>query len=412
LGALAEAGARDPVAWRAAILDAAGTARADGAAPPEVRAAALRALGALADPVLAPLFARGLADAADEVSEAAAGALARLGAAALPVVLVAARFGSRRARDAALEVVRDLDAGPAACDDLIERELEELGATLARRAAATALGSPAGRLFALRLGERAGEIRRTLALVVEVRVGDRRIGRAAEGLGGDARARARALESLDALLSRPLAARVVPALEDGAEVVPTDLDDALRAELGGTDPLARLLAVHALPPKDRGRLREAIRAAASAGATSADPVRLLTRLTNPEDPDVPRSVETMVFLKEIHIFSELEPSQLAELAAVCAWETLGAGDHLEPDGLVVVASGRLGEHGPGAVVGAGALFGDPAPGPLEATEKSRVLTLARADFARAVDDLPAIGLAICRVLHRRQAEPPRAPFSP
>jgi hypothetical protein len=383
--ALARAGARGP------ILAAAAEALDDG--PVEVRAAALAALGALAEPRLAPLYARALADRTDEVRDAAAAALVRLGAAALPALLVAARFGRRSARHAALEALRDLEARPG--EDLVDSELTALRSVSGRRRALAGLGArPAGRLFLDRLDERRAEVARTLLLTIEVVVGDRNIGRAAESLPSP-----RALEALDALLPRGIARRVLPALEDEAPDVP-EADAALRAELAGDDPLARVLLVRALGAEARAHLRDAIRAAARAGADDLDPARLLSRVHNEEDSDVPRSVDTMLFLREIALFSELTPSQLAELAAACAWVTVGPGERVEPDGLVVVASGALGAAGPGSVVGAAALFGDPAPPPLVATERTRLLRLSRAAFERAVEDTPAIAIGICRVLQR------------
>src|SRR5262249_3991519 len=135
-----------------------------------------------------------------------------------------------------------------------------------------------------------------------------------------------------------------------------------------------------------------IRAAARAGADDLDPVRLLARVHTEEDSDVPRSVDTMLFLREIALFSELTPGQLAELAGACSWETVAPGDRIEIDGLVVVAA---------AVHAPAPLFGDPAPPPLVAATRARVLRLSRAAFERAVEDTPAIAIGICRVLGRK-----------
>jgi hypothetical protein len=315
---------------------------------------------------------------------------------------VAARFGGRAARDAALETLRELETSSGEHDDLIEAERAELETTAQRRWALAPLGDrPAGRLLLERLDERRAEIARTLLLVVEVRVGNRAVGAVVARLG---LARARALEALDALLPRGLARRVLPALEDGpadAGADPPTLDEAVRAELAGGDALARVLLVSALGGEGRAQLREAIRAAARAGADDLDPLRLIARVhAEKEEPDVPRSVDTMVFLHALPLFTELLPSQLAELAAACVWETVGAGEQVEIDGLVAVASGQVGEHGAGSVVGAAALFGEPAPAPLSTVEKSRILRLTRPAFERAVEDNPRIAIGICRALAR------------
>src|SRR5262249_43707460 len=105
-------GALAPAAGRRAGPEAAPGAR-HGAAEPGPdggRPAASAAPGPLVEPRRAPLFARALADRTDAVRDAAAAAIARLGAAGLPALLVAARFGRRSARHAALETLRELES--------------------------------------------------------------------------------------------------------------------------------------------------------------------------------------------------------------------------------------------------------------------------------------------------------------
>src|SRR5262249_6658875 len=142
---------------------------------------------------------------------------------------------------------------------------------------------------------------------------------------------------------------------------------------------------------ERAALRATIRAAAEGAAASAETVPLLERLHDKlesEADDMPRSVETMLFLQRAYLFAELTPGQLGELAAVAAWETLAPGDGIEPEGLVLVASGRrgeAGEHGRGAVLGVAALLGDPISQARVATERARILRLSRHDFERVVE---------------------------
>ena len=136
-----------------------------------------------------------------------------------------------------------------------------------------------------------------------------------------------------------------------------------------------------------------------------DPVRLIARVhrhpKESDETDMPRSVETMLFLQKVDLFAELLPTELADLAAAGTWETLAAGETLEPDGLVLVATGRLGPAGPGQAIGKGALFGEPPPTPVTASERSRILRIGSADFRRTVTDNPGIALGICRSLYRR-----------
>jgi CRP-like cAMP-binding protein len=69
----------------------------------------------------------------------------------------------------------------------------------------------------------------------------------------------------------------------------------------------------------------------------------------------------------------------------------------------------VGELGPGEPFGEMALFEDaPRSATVIAREKSRIGRIERADFEALVDDIPAIALAICRVLSRRVREQTRA----
>ncbi len=389
--------------------------------PPPVRAAALAALGGLRDPRLAPVLARALAARDDEVRDAAATALAALGVAALPILLSAARFGRRVARDAALDLLGELSVSPAALDDLVDAELGALGATaLHRHVLADAAGeTAAGSLLLARLDERQAEIGRTLLLVIQARE-PRATGAVRRALAArEPRARAQALEALDAVLPRTLALRVIPELDDvpaehraaraadALGAIPS-ADEVIRAELAGGDLVARLILVRALG-HTRAAHRASIRDAAGASIGDADPVRLLRRIHQhqpPEqEPDVPGVVEAMNSLREIDLFRELLPSQLAALAEVASWESHPAGDEIAAhDGVVMVYAGRVraGEEeiGPGGHFGAPSLFGAAAAPAALALERSRVVRLGRSDFEEVVEDNPAIALAICRVLAR------------
>jgi CRP-like cAMP-binding protein len=337
--------------------------------------------------------------------------------------------------------LRDLEALPSTLDDAIEAELAELHHVILRRSALEAT-EPVGAvgLLRARLDERLQEIARTLLLVVEVRLGDRRIGDTARRIvkASDGRARSQALEALDALLPRQLGRRVVELLEDapleirarravealGAE--PPALGEALQLELVGNDPLARTLAVHALGAQGRARHRGLLRAVAEAQIDRADPARLLRRIlversdSELEEEDVLSSVQAMLSLRGIPLFAGLSPSQLGELAEVVTWETHAAGAAVlregeRPGGLVFVVSGQVRRHehaaadaelGPGAAFGEAELFGVEAPSPgVTAVERTRVGRLSRDDFERVAEDTPGVALAVCRVLYAGAASP-------
>ncbi len=407
----------------------------------QLQASALGLLAALGDPDNAGILARALGDPDEEVRRQAEVGLRALGGEALEVLLVAASFGRRVARNSALELLRDLRITSDALDHLIESELGEIDATTARIAALATL--EAGPLLVRRLEERIAEAANTLFLAVEARLGEPAIGAAARQFlrARDPRARARALETLDTVLPRPLAARLLPPLDAGPldqrsaraaarlGIEPVDREQATRAELSGVDPLARMLVVAALGSSGRASHREAIAAAAAEAAMTFDPISLIRRISgqpaaatreDPEEDEMPRSVETMMVLSQLPIFSELTTRQLADLADVVGWQSVSEGATLVREGeageaMYFVLAGRvevtrgdgeerrsLVELGPGELFGEMALFEDaPRSATVTARERTQLGRISRHDFEELVEDVPGIALAICRVLSRR-----------
>jgi hypothetical protein len=335
----------------------------------------------------------------------------------------------------------------AALDDLIESELREIDQTTARLEPLSSLDG--GALVGRRLEERADEAAHTMFLMLEARLGDPAIGAAARTFlrARDRVARARALETLDTVLPRGLARRVLAPLDHAPisvrsqrackrlETAPLEIDEAVRAELSGADPLARALVVHALGSSGRANHRDAIAQAAEEAAMSVDPLSMLRRITGasteagadgPDQRDtmwedeMPRSVETMMALSQLPIFTELTTRQLADLASVVRWEKVASDSVIVAQGdtgdaMYFVLSGRvrisvaagdetrvLGELGPGELFGEMALFEDAArSATVTAEEKTRLGRIERADFEELVEDVPGIALSICRVLSRR-----------
>jgi len=412
-----------------------------------VRAAAVALLAALGEAADAHAVAGALADADDDVRQAAARGLRTMGQVALEVLLVMASYGGRQARNAALEIVRDLRPSSAELDDLIERELGEIEATTARLAVLGEL--PGAALLVRRLDERVGEAAHTLLLALEAKLGQATIGEAARRFlrARDPIARARALEALDTVLPRSIARRVLAPLDAGPAAerslaaarrlgtAPPAVEEAVRAELDGPDHLARALVLYALGEGGRARHRDAIAAAAARAARDVDPMQLIRRLAgaapaNEDQPttdspaadaattedEMPRTVDTLIALSQVPIFSELTTRQLADLAEVVGWHNVRAGQAIVEQGeaggamffivsgeVEVTAGGRtLGRLVAGEVFGEMALFEDESrSATVTACGRVRVGRIERADFEELVEDVPGIALAICRVLSRR-----------
>ena len=379
---------------------------------------AIAAEAAPALPLL-PLFARALASRDDEVRQAAAAALGVIGVRAVPALLLAARFGDargpqRRAGGASRRCRRARRRSTSFIDGEARELLATRAAAAPRRPRWAARSSTSGSPSApVRSPGRCccSSSRPARARPPGVQAATRRI--AGAGSGGDpARrpARAQALEALDAVLPRPLASRVIPALDEIPVDDPPPLDDAIPttsssrpADRGGAGAAPLLASRWAPGSSGRAAHGEDIRAAARAAGSSLDPFRLIRR-NRDADEEVPTTDEAIQLLKALPLLAGLSPSQLAELAEAVSWTTRPAGERADvgEDALFFVQTGRvrvgteeIQSFGERALLG-----GEPVPAAI-AVEKTRLLRLAREDFERICNDTPGIALAICRVLARR-----------
>ena len=404
----------------------------DPAAPATAAAAltALAAWSATCPPEDVHLLADALGDRDDDVRDAAAAALRRLGASAAPDLARAAGFGRRAARDRALALLRELPVTTRTLDRLVDAELDALDRGALHAAALADLRDP---WVTRRLGERLDEIGHTTLLLVAARERSTAIAAGARLLrhahGKDERARA--LEALDAALPRALALRLLPALDAGelaarvrGAVVrsggPPGRDAVIKAELTGGDPLLRPLLVRALGA-DRARYRTAIADAARAAAAEVSPLDLLRRITAPAEDgqDVPAAVEKMLLLAGLPLLAEATTPQIGALAERAEVLDLAADDILCADGerldaLVVVAEGALvmGDRritAGQAVDELAPMAPRPVPAAVVADGAARLVRVARVDFEELVDDEPGLAAALLRLLGERLRASDRSP---
>ena len=414
-------------------------------------------LSLLARPEDSHLLAGALAIPEPRTRRAAMAGLSRLGADALEALLSTSRYARRGARVAAGAVLLELRLSREELQHAIESELEVIDRSILHLSLFARLEE--AELLSMRLAERIHEASHALFVMLQARVEKPGIaviaskyldggpgwclGRGVDGDEGRV-SKARALEALDTLLPRDLALRVTAVLEDAPlEVrgshaaerlgVPQRLAHAVRAELAQADALTRALVVRILDGTALANLRGEILAAAADVARDADPMAIMRRLSKgrptngfraPGESDVPRLVETIAYLHEISLFGELTTRQLAELAGLVRWRSLRAGEVVFQDGqtddtMYFVVSGRVvvetapahesdPSSGQRVVVEPGDAFGQMAlferstrAATATAQEKSRIGCIVRREFERLVDDMPAIALAICRVLGRR-----------
>lgn len=425
------------ILFRSGLEDLAAPLIEERAVATPLRAAGLELLAAVASAEAAPQLAAWLGHPDRRIARAAERGLRRLGAAAIESLVQATSFGRRRARRPALALLRELRVPAEALDDLIDHERDVVGRSAARLVGLAQL--PGSKVLVRRVLERIDESAHTLFTLVEARTGTAAIGVAARRLrhARHRAARARALEALDAALPRRLSP-LIGVLEPtslarraraGASAADTELagvDAAVRAELGGPDRLARQLTIYALGDRGRSERRDEIAEAARRAFDDIDPVDLWGRLrgsldagNGDNDLEMPRSVESIMVLSELPLFSELSTRELAELAEVVTWVSARPGEVLCAKGEVgeamyFVLSGEVRVEqsgatvatlGPGEPFGEMALFDDEVRSATVVVERAaRLGRIDRSAFIEIVGELPGIALGICRVLSRRVRE--------
>jgi hypothetical protein len=276
----------------------------------------------------------------------------------------------------------------------------------------------------------------------------------------DPRTRANALESLEAIGSRRLAALITPmftareaatltqiaheqlgrsrptvwdtfqfiwpALRDRAVETPLESSDLLTAA-------GMIAAVEAVPAATRSsaalaRLKQELRQAqASATPLIQETAELALQKLDPpaaKERTMLTMIEKIVFLKQVQFFDEMPAADLRALAGVAEAATYEAGQTIitegEPsDALYVVVSGRvavqhrqrgetertlteLASLGPREYFGEMSLF-DEAPGSADvvALAPTQVLVVRRAPLFALIERQPALAMDLFRVLSRR-----------
>lgn len=391
---------------------------------PALREAALVAMCAGREPEYRTLV-QALGDAEERVRRRAETLVREAGDHALEALTIASQSGRARLRIAAVEILADLRPSAAALEALLDRELEAMGT--ASQHARAMVDLPRGGLVRRRLQERVEEAALAALLTLEALGVSMGLGVVAKRLSRavSMRSRARALEALDALLPRRIAAEMLGALEGSLDRRVTS-SQAIEAELAGTDRLTRDLLVHALGREGRARYRDTISEAAHAAQATADPLALMQRLVSGNGDqdgtvaaDVPNLMETIAALSELSLFADLQAVQLEELAAVVQWRHVVLGETLMEQGerassMFFVRSGQLdvvvkgvtvATLGVGEPVGELGLFSEECrSATVVAASDATLGMVTREDIENLIEDVPGIALRLCRAMSRRLAE--------
>lgn len=406
-----------------------------------VRAAALRFLGNARRSEHAALLAQSLSSRFAVEAAAAHAAISMLGSDAAEALLHALRHGSRRAREGAADLLRDIPVDTPSLRGCMDRELEQCREHLVVLGVLDSGGlSP---LVIQRLEERADESMLAALELLAAILGEDRISHVSRclGRGRNQRERAVLLEALETLLPAAERRRFLPLLEEQnplrlakhiaratGQRLPSR-DEALARAVAGQDSLATGLLAATLEPEARRRVLPDLDEAAAlkmfvgpsrhvspnqrglsgghGSGASAD-----TR----EEETMLSPVEKMLHLRTLDLFDGLTTRQLTELSLVTSEVVVETGEAILREGefddaMYFIVSGMVQVAKAGQLVaelGARDFFGEMSvfdgqtrSATVTAKGQVRLLCLLRNDLFEVMEDQSGIGVGICQTLVRR-----------
>ena len=392
-----------------------------------VRVAACHALGSLHDPESAQALVTRLHDRDAAVRKAAADALRARGAEVTDFVLNVLDSEFEAARDAALEA---LLPGSIRDSERLRRFAQAEIERLRRIRTQEASLPPGGRATRLLCESLRHEVRRGEARLVRVvgLVGNPRVMALVQQSlhRGDGEARGAALEALETLGDKALAREIVALLEE--EPKRSTPEGAVAGILGSGDRWERALAIRSICELKLGgssdRLEDLrydpdplIAEAADEALMQSSEVQSMNTLQTVS------TLERVLLLREIPIFSDLSPEDLQQVAVIATEQWYPANTTIfrqdeEGNMMFVIIAGHvqvvrnangkeqvLAQRGPGESMGEMAIIESaPRSASLLTREPVRVLVIDGPAFKGILRERPEVSLAVLKSLSRRLRE--------
>ncbi|MGE5073366.1 MAG: cyclic nucleotide-binding domain-containing protein, partial [Anaerolineae bacterium] len=389
-----------------------------------VRLHACRALAAFHDPDSAQALVTRLHDAVPAVRSAAAESLRQRGAAVTPYVVNVLDSEFEAARDAALDA---LSPGSVDASEPLRRYARQEIARLREVRSQVASLAAGGRAVRFLCESLQHEVQRGEARLVKIvgLIGDPRAMQLVQKSlrGADSEVRSAALEALETLGDKALAREIITLLEQEPPRLATDI--VISQVMRDGDRWERSLAARAVPELGLKHFEDRLHDL----KFNPDPLiaetaaEALVRLEDVRPMDTLQTVSTLervLLLRDIPIFSDLSPEDLQQVAAIAVEQWYPKDTtifHQEDPGdmMFVIVDGHvqvvrtingaeqvLAQRGPGDFVGEMAIIESaPRSASLVTLEDVRMLAIDAETFKGILRERPEVSLAVLRSLSRR-----------
>jgi HEAT repeat protein/ATP/ADP translocase len=412
---------------------------------PEVRSAAVLAL-AFDEEVARERAVELLGDESVVVREAAIRRIQGMGREVVPLLLKSLSSPKRKVRDGILRLLEELEVKDVQFSEFITREIHQAYENIyAIQRLKTLNDTPALGLLTQHLEDRNDDSVFTVFRILEVEGEVSKIRTIYNGLKAVAREKANAIEALENTLHPALSRILVPLVEDipveeklkvaekQLEIMsekPSDPSDILDACLDSEDTMTQMCALYVMGDGQMERFGERIQPLRD----HPDPgVRETARLALQRMGIIEHggggepmlsTMDKIIHLKKVHIFSDLQVRELAAIGSVaveseCPKDEVVVKEGEAGDTMFLIVSGEISviqNYGteqetlittlhPGGYFGEMALFEDePRSATVTTNGDGHFLVLGKLEFDEIVREFPQIAINICRVFSKRIRE--------
>ena len=412
---------------------------------PEVRQAAVLALALDGEKAVEQAIEM-LGDESSDVREAALERISQIGKQAVPSLLKAFTSPKRTLKDGVLRLLERLEVKDVEFSEFLTREIRQAYENIRDMESLKALErTPALGLLIRHLEDKNDDAVFTVFRILEAEGEGSKIRTIYKGLKGVAREKANALETLEDTLHPGLSGVLIPLVEDipleeklkvGQKQFginggrPSEPSAVLKGLLDSEDPMTQICALFAIGEgrmEDFGEKLETLqghpdRAVQETAGQALERIRGIDR--EETGKSVLSTMEKVIHLEKIYIFSDLQVRELAAIGSVtvereCQKEEIVVREGEPGDTMFLIISGGFSviqSHGTehetlintiteGNYFGEMALFeGKPRANTVRTNTDAKLLVLGKRQFEEIMRHFPQIPINICRVFSQRIRE--------